>query len=93
MAIAQIKSDNTALSSVPYQSASLDIWDKKYRLKDKHGRPIDDSLEQTYQRIAKALADIEQNPEQREHWQAQFLWALQHGAIPAGRIISNAGAR
>ena len=92
MAIAQIKSDNTALSSVPYQSASLDIWDKKYRLKDKHGRPIDDSLEQTYQRIAKALADIEQNPEQREHWQAQFLWALQHGAIPAGRIISNAGA-
>lgn len=92
MAIAQIKSDNTALNSVPYQSTSLDIWDKKYRLKDKHGKPIDNSIDDTYQRIARALADIEQSPEQREHWYEQFLWALQHGAIPAGRIISNAGA-
>jgi len=31
-------------------------------------------------------------PEKQDHWYEQFVWALRHGAIPAGRIISNAGA-
>ncbi len=77
---------------ISYQAASLDIWDIKYRLKDKDGTPIDRTIQQTYQRIARALADIEQSPELREQWYDKFLWALEHGAIPAGRIISNAGA-
>ena len=29
----------------------------------------------------------------REHWYERFLWAQRHGAIPAGRITSNAGAQ
>ena len=28
----------------------------------------------------------------REHWYERLLWALRRGAIPAGRIIANAGA-
>jgi len=28
----------------------------------------------------------------REHWNERFLWALRRGAIPAGRVTSNAGA-
>ncbi len=28
----------------------------------------------------------------REQWYESFLWALRHGAIPAGRVTSNAGA-
>ena len=43
------------------------------------------------QRVARALADVEK-PEKRELWHKEFLWALQNGAIPAGRITSNAGA-
>ena len=77
---------------IAIQEASLDIWDKKYRLKDKKGNPVDSDIDATYQRVAKALAEVEAK-EVREKWQQRFVWALQQGAIPAGRIISNAGAQ
>ncbi len=82
----------TAAADVPMQPASWDIWDKKYRLKAKDGRPLDETIDRTYQRVAWALAEVETTPELREYWNEKFLWALRHGAIPAGRIISNAGA-
>jgi ribonucleoside-diphosphate reductase alpha chain len=78
---------------IPLQPASQDIWDKKYRLKTKHGEPVDASVDDTWQRVARALADVEATPELREHWYERFLWALRRGAIPAGRITSNAGAQ
>ncbi|WP_390619203.1 adenosylcobalamin-dependent ribonucleoside-diphosphate reductase [Maricurvus nonylphenolicus] len=78
------------MATLQLQPASSDIWDKKYRLKDKQGNAVDQSLHETYSRIAKALANVE--PKQKRHWQQEFLWALENGAIPAGRIISNAGA-
>ncbi len=77
---------------IPLQPASYDIWDKKYRLKSKNGEPVDASIDATYQRVAKALADAEPTPEKQTYWVERFLWALRRGAIPAGRIISNAGA-
>ena len=79
------------VGSIPYQEASYDIWDKKYRLIAKDGRPVDRSMDDTYKRVARALADVE-SPELREQWYESFLWALRHGAIPAGRVTSNAGA-
>ncbi len=79
--------------SVPFQPASLDIWDTKYRLKSKDGEIVDHTIEDTYQRVARTLADVEEKPELQEKWYQEFLWALQHGAIPAGRITSNAGAQ
>ena len=86
-AVSQVSSQ----TDIGLQPASLDIWDAKYRLKTKDGQGIDANIDATYQRVARALADIEL-PELREHWYEQFLWALYRGAIPAGRIISNAGA-
>jgi len=80
------------VTDIPMQPASLDIWDKKYRLASKDGRAIDETIDGTYQRVARALAEVEETPELREAWYGKFLWALRHGAIPAGRIISNAGA-
>ena len=74
---------------IPLQETSLDIWDTKYRLKSKDGTPIDQQIDDTYQRVAKALAAQEQEP---DSWYEPFLWALRNGAIPAGRITSNAGA-
>jgi ribonucleoside-diphosphate reductase alpha chain len=74
------------------QDASLDIWDKKYRLKDKEEQPVDIDIDATYARVAKALSDVE-SKEKRAEWSEKFVWALKHGAIPAGRIISNAGAQ
>jgi ribonucleoside-diphosphate reductase alpha chain len=79
------------ITTIPYQEASLDIWDKKYRLSAKNGEPIDRSMDDTYKRVARALADIERD-DIRERWYESFLWALRHGAIPAGRVTSNAGA-
>ncbi len=77
---------------IPLQPASLDIWDKKYRLKAMSGEVVDETLDDTWQRVARALAEVEEGEEKRAYWYAKFLWALKNGAIPAGRIISNAGA-
>lgn len=78
---------------IPLQSASEDIWQRKYQLKDKHGEAVDLCVEGTFTRVARALADIEMTPEKQQYWYEKFLWALQQGAVPAGRIISNAGAQ
>jgi ribonucleoside-diphosphate reductase alpha chain len=86
----EINRDGVAM--IPLQPASYDIWDKKYRLKAKTGEPVDGNVDETYQRVARALAEVEATPALREHWFERFLWALRRGAIPAGRITSNAGA-
>jgi ribonucleoside-diphosphate reductase alpha chain len=84
-------SDEAAQQEVPMQSVSLDIWDKKYRLKTKQGDHIDQNMDDSYSRVARALADVEEEGKRAE-WHEKFLWALRRGAIPAGRITSNAGA-
>ena len=76
--------------NIDLQAASLDIWDKKYRLKDKHGNAQENSINETFQRVATALANIE-NKDQKK-WRNKFIWAMESGAYPAGRIVSNAGA-
>jgi len=86
-----VKLVTSDITTIPFQEASLDIWDKKYRLSSKDGEPIDRSMDDTYKRVARALADVERE-DIRERWFEQFLWALRHGAIPAGRVTSNAGA-
>ncbi|MGY1521858.1 adenosylcobalamin-dependent ribonucleoside-diphosphate reductase [Luteimonas sp. A482] len=78
---------------IPMQPASQDIWDKKYRLKTKHGVAVDADIDGTCQRVAKALSEAEATPEKQKYWYERFLWALRRGAIPAGRITSNAGAQ
>ncbi len=83
---------NDTTTDIPMQPASADIWDKKYRLKTKQGEPVDADIDGTYQRVARALADAEPDGEKRKYWYERFLWALRRGAIPAGRITSNAGA-
>lgn len=87
-----VKIEPKEIESIAFQEASLDIWDKKYRLTAKDGTPIDKTMDDTYKRVARALADVERE-EVREHWYDRFLWALRRGAIPAGRITSNAGAQ
>ena len=81
-----------AAHEIPMQPASYDIWDKKYRLKAKNGDAVDHSIDDTFRRVAKALSEVEVTPELQKHWQERFFWALRHGAIPAGRVTSNAGA-
>ena len=82
----------TGVADIEYQDASIDIWNTKYCLKSKGGVNLDKDIDGTYRRVAKALADVEE-PAKQEYWFENFLWALRRGAIPAGRIISNAGAQ
>ena len=62
--------------SIDFQPASLDIWDKKYRLKTKQGEPLDGTIEQTYERVARALADVESDAGLREHWYGEFPYPV-----------------
>ncbi|WP_447731005.1 adenosylcobalamin-dependent ribonucleoside-diphosphate reductase [Pseudoxanthomonas suwonensis] len=89
----EVVNTDKPVAEIPLQPASLDIWDKKYRLKTKQGVPLDADIDGTYQRVARALADAELTEEKRNYWYERFLWALRRGAIPAGRITSNAGAQ
>ncbi|MBL4797868.1 MAG: adenosylcobalamin-dependent ribonucleoside-diphosphate reductase [Oleispira sp.] len=78
--------------SLPLQDASMDIWDSKYRLKTAQGKPLDQDIEATFQRVAQAVSLVEKNKSLQAKWQKKFEWAMRWGAIPAGRIMSNAGA-
>ena len=73
----------TRIADIVLQEASLNIWDTKYRLKTKSGEPVDRDIDGTFERVAKALAAVEE-PAKRGEWYERFLWALQRGAIPAG---------
>ncbi|QXA17207.1 adenosylcobalamin-dependent ribonucleoside-diphosphate reductase [Aeromonas sp. FDAARGOS 1403] len=84
-----VRESESGSRHIPLQETSLEIWDSKYRLKSKDGTPIDGAIDDTYRRVARALAAQEHDS---DAWYEPFLWALRHGAIPAGRITSNAGA-
>jgi ribonucleoside-diphosphate reductase alpha chain len=65
------------------------IWDMKYRLKDADGRALDGTVEDTWDRIARALAAPEADP---AHWVPRFRAALEgFRFLPAGRIVAGAG--
>ena len=65
------------------------IWDMKYRLKAADGTAIDRSVEDTWRRIARALAEVEAEPAK---WEAEFYAALEgFRFLPAGRITAGAG--
>jgi ribonucleoside-diphosphate reductase alpha chain len=66
------------------------IWDMKYRLKDQEGAPIDRTVEDSWRRVARALASVEARPSE---WEPRFYEALEEFQfLPAGRILSGAGA-
>jgi ribonucleoside-diphosphate reductase alpha chain len=74
----------TALTPIAQQ-----IWDMKYRLKAGDGTPVDKTIEDTWRRVANALAAPEKDP---TAWSEKFYDALSDfKVLPAGRIIAGAG--
>lgn len=76
------------------------IWDMKYRLKAQDGTPIDDSVEHTWKRIARALAkpeggnapDVISRGYVQNRAYEEFYRVLENFSfIPAGRINAGAG--
>ncbi len=65
------------------------IWDMKYRFKQADGTPIDQTVEDSWRRIARDLARVEEDP---AHWEEKFYEALEDFKyLPAGRITAGAG--
>ena len=70
---------------------SAQIWDLKYRLKAPDGTPLDQSVADSWARVALALAQAEA-PEQHAARAQEFAQALSgHKFLPAGRILAGAG--
>ncbi|MEM7614682.1 MAG: ribonucleotide reductase N-terminal alpha domain-containing protein, partial [Pseudomonadota bacterium] len=68
---------------------SASIWDMKYRFKSAEGAPLDQTVEDSWRRVAKALAAVEADP---EAWEDRFYAALEDFKyLPAGRILAGAG--
>jgi ribonucleoside-diphosphate reductase alpha chain len=71
---------------------SQQIWDMKYRLRAPNGEPVDKTIEDTWRRIAHALAEPER-ADRRQYWEDQFCGALaDFQFLPAGRVVAGAGA-
>src|SRR6187401_1116617 len=68
---------------------SQQIWDMKYRLKGPDGQAVDKNIEESWRRVANALAQ----PEDRaELWAERFYSVLEDFKfLPAGRILAGAG--
>ena len=68
---------------------SQQIWDMKYRFKAPDGSPIDRTIEDSWRRVATALAAVEDTP---DAWEEKFYQALDgFKFLPAGRIWAGAG--
>lgn len=57
---------------------------------EKYAKGEETTAEAVMERVAKALAEVE-SPQSRKKYEEAFLWAMQNGFIPAGRISSAAG--
>ena len=65
------------------------IWDMKYRFKAADGTPHDVTVEDTWRRIARDLAQVEDD---KDGWEETFFEALaDFKYLPAGRITAGAG--
>ncbi|HTZ78045.1 MAG TPA: ribonucleotide reductase N-terminal alpha domain-containing protein, partial [Stellaceae bacterium] len=68
---------------------SQQIWDMKYRLKSPEGAAVDRTIEDTWRRVATALAAPEKDP---TLWAGRFYEALaDFKFLPAGRVVAGAG--
>jgi ribonucleoside-diphosphate reductase alpha chain len=59
-------------------------------LQEKYAKGEERTIEDVRRRVARALAEAEP-ADRRDAWSARFLWALENGFVPAGRINSAAG--
>ena len=68
---------------------SQSIWDMKYRFKTPEGEAIDETVEDSWRRVARSLAAGEKDAAK---WEDVFYNALEgFKFLPAGRILAGAG--
>ena len=72
------------LAALPEQEVTIDV------LREKYAKGDETTARDIRVRVARALASVEP-AERQQHWQGEFLWAMENGFVPAGRINSAAG--
>jgi ribonucleoside-diphosphate reductase alpha chain len=72
------------LSALPDQPVTTDV------LLEKYAKGNERTVHDIRRRVARALA-LNEAPQRQAHWETEFLWAMENGFIPAGRINSAAG--
>ena len=72
------------LAALPEQEVTTDVLIEKY------AKGEEQTAHDIRLRVARALATVEA-PADRERWEGEFLWAMENGFVPAGRINSAAG--
>jgi len=82
-AVLSVKAGASA-ANLPPQEISGEV------LLEKYAKGLETTVDEVRQRVAHALAAVEPE-DKRKHWEERFLWAQQHGFVPAGRINSAAG--
>ena len=78
----------------PFEIAPIarQIWDAKYRLRDAAGHPLDTTVDDTFRRVARTAASVEQ-PADQAAWEERFHGVMaDFGFLPAGRILAGAGS-
>jgi ribonucleoside-diphosphate reductase alpha chain len=77
-------------SSIFQSDIARHIWNTKYRYR-KIGTIIDETVEDSWRRVSRALASAEEDPDQ---WETEFYQALEgFKFVPGGRVLAGAGTR
>ncbi len=72
---------------------SQEIWDMKYRFKEAEGGSRENTIEDSWRRVARAVAAAEE-PALRKTWEKSFYDILSDFRfLPAGRILAGAGTQ
>lgn len=77
--------ENAAITAMPPQQISVDV------LLEKYAEVGETEVAHIHSRVAPALAENEAPGARKDKIVADFLWAMQNGFVPAGRINSAAG--
>ncbi|MDO8425618.1 MAG: adenosylcobalamin-dependent ribonucleoside-diphosphate reductase [bacterium] len=68
------------------------VYNDRYALRDSSGKQVEHAIDQTWDRVAKAIASVEATAQKREHWAGEFRKVLgDFQFVPGGRILSGAG--
>lgn len=85
--------DARPASSTELGGIRAKVFFDRYSLKDHEGNPTEPSPEVMWRRVARGIAEVEQSPESRSHWEAQFYDIMRDFKfVPGGRILAGAGS-
>ncbi|EKD78975.1 MAG: hypothetical protein ACD_41C00208G0001, partial [uncultured bacterium] len=75
------------------EGLAKDVFLDRYTLKDSNGQSIEQTPEQMWQRVAKAIAAVEKTETKQQEWEAKFYDILEgFDFVPGGRILTGAGS-